>query len=120
MRNSRRERRSIAASRARWFEATPERAAQFSAEGGGLFLDYSKQRIDSYTLDLLLPVANLKQREAFVAHGNTAWWAAREQRSITPQIRKSSGRLLRIPATMGGRGVAIPEPLALALPRQVT
>jgi hypothetical protein len=28
-----------------------------------------------YTLDLLLPVANLKQREAFVPHGHIAWWA---------------------------------------------
>jgi hypothetical protein len=28
-----------------------------------------------YTLDLLLPVANLHQREAFVPHGYAAWWA---------------------------------------------
>jgi hypothetical protein len=28
-----------------------------------------------YTLDLLLPVANLKQRDAFVPHGAAAWWA---------------------------------------------
>jgi hypothetical protein len=28
-----------------------------------------------YTLDLLLPVANLKQRDAFVPHGSAAWWA---------------------------------------------
>jgi hypothetical protein len=28
-----------------------------------------------YTLDLLLPVANLKQRDAFVPHGYAAWWA---------------------------------------------
>jgi hypothetical protein len=27
-----------------------------------------------YTLDLLLPVANLKQRDAFVPHGYAAWW----------------------------------------------
>jgi hypothetical protein len=28
-----------------------------------------------YTLDLLMPVANLHQREAFVPHGYAAWWA---------------------------------------------
>ena len=28
-----------------------------------------------YTLDLLLPVANLHQREAFVPHGYATWWA---------------------------------------------
>jgi hypothetical protein len=28
-----------------------------------------------YTLDLLLPVANLHQREAFVLRGYAAWWA---------------------------------------------
>jgi len=28
-----------------------------------------------YTLDLLLPVANLKQRDAFVPDGGVAWWA---------------------------------------------
>ena len=28
-----------------------------------------------YTLDLLLPVANLHQRDAFVPHGYAAWWA---------------------------------------------
>ena len=28
-----------------------------------------------YTLDLLMPVANLHQRDAFVPHGYAAWWA---------------------------------------------
>ena len=28
-----------------------------------------------YTLDLLLPVASLRQREAFLPHGYAAWWA---------------------------------------------
>jgi hypothetical protein len=28
-----------------------------------------------YTLDLLLPVANLHQREAVIPHGYAAWWA---------------------------------------------
>jgi hypothetical protein len=28
-----------------------------------------------YTLDLLLPVANLKHRDAFVPHGYVGWWA---------------------------------------------
>jgi hypothetical protein len=27
-----------------------------------------------YTFDLLLPVANLKQRDAFIPHGYAAWW----------------------------------------------
>jgi hypothetical protein len=28
-----------------------------------------------YTLDLLIPVANLHQRDAFVAQGYAAWWS---------------------------------------------
>jgi hypothetical protein len=28
----------------------------------------------AYTLDLLLPVANLKQRDAFMPHGYAFWW----------------------------------------------
>jgi hypothetical protein len=28
----------------------------------------------AYTLDLLLPVANLKQRGAFIPHGYASWW----------------------------------------------
>jgi glucose-6-phosphate isomerase len=35
-----------------WFAEDGERAAKFSAEGAGLFLDYSKNRIDDKTLSL--------------------------------------------------------------------
>jgi glucose-6-phosphate isomerase len=39
------------------FAADPERAARFSVEGAGLFLDYSKNRIDAETVKLLLQLA---------------------------------------------------------------
>jgi glucose-6-phosphate isomerase len=39
------------------FAADPERARGFSAEAAGLYLDYSKQRADARTLELLLALA---------------------------------------------------------------
>jgi glucose-6-phosphate isomerase len=39
------------------FAEDPDRATRFSAEGGGLFLDYSKNRITDETLRLLLALA---------------------------------------------------------------
>jgi glucose-6-phosphate isomerase len=47
------------------FAADPERASRMSAEGAGLFLDYSKHRITDQTIRLLLQLAeesNLRQR----------------------------------------------------------
>src|SRR5574340_464610 len=39
------------------FAEDPDRAAKFSVEGAGLFLDYSKNRIDAETMRLLLELA---------------------------------------------------------------
>ena len=39
------------------FAEDPDRAARLSAEGGGLFLDYSKNRITHETIELLLALA---------------------------------------------------------------
>lgn len=39
------------------FARDPERAARMTAEGAGLFLDYSKHRVTDETMDLLLAVA---------------------------------------------------------------
>jgi glucose-6-phosphate isomerase len=41
------------------FARDPARAERFSAEGGGLFLDYSKNRITAQTVDLLLRLAEV-------------------------------------------------------------
>jgi glucose-6-phosphate isomerase len=41
------------------FAEDPERAARFTAEGAGLFLDYSKHRITDETVRLLLDVARV-------------------------------------------------------------
>jgi glucose-6-phosphate isomerase len=41
------------------FAEDPERAARFTAEGAGLFLDYSKHRITDETVRLLLEVARV-------------------------------------------------------------
>jgi glucose-6-phosphate isomerase len=53
------------------FADDPDRASRFSAEGGGLFLDYSKNRITDETLRLLLGLAEergvAKRRDAMFA-----------------------------------------------------
>jgi glucose-6-phosphate isomerase len=53
------------------FAADPGRAERFSAEGAGLFLDYSKNRITDETLRLLLQLADergvAKRRDAMFA-----------------------------------------------------
>jgi glucose-6-phosphate isomerase len=53
------------------FAADPGRAERFTAEGGGLFLDYSKHRITAETLDHLLSLARAcrveQRREAMFA-----------------------------------------------------
>jgi glucose-6-phosphate isomerase len=53
------------------FAEDPGRAARFSAEGAGLFLDYSKNRITDETLQLLLRLAEerevAKRRDAMFA-----------------------------------------------------
>ena len=43
------------------FQSDPGRASRFSAEGAGLFLDYSKNRITDETLYLLLQLAEARQ-----------------------------------------------------------
>jgi len=45
------------------FAGDPNRARTFSAEGGGLFLDFSKNRITSETLRLLLDLAGEREVE---------------------------------------------------------
>ncbi len=40
------------------FEQDPQRAERFVAEAVGLYMDYSKHRITSETIDLLLQLAN--------------------------------------------------------------
>jgi glucose-6-phosphate isomerase len=53
------------------FADDPDRAQRFSAEGAGLFLDYSKNRITDETLRLLLQLAEergvMKRRDAMYA-----------------------------------------------------
>ncbi len=44
----------------RLFAEDPGRAQRFSAEGGGLFLDYSKNRVTSETMRLLLALADAR------------------------------------------------------------
>ncbi|MEO7026744.1 MAG: glucose-6-phosphate isomerase, partial [Caulobacteraceae bacterium] len=54
-----------------WFADDPGRAQRFSVEGGGLFLDYSKNRITEETLRLLLALADqqgvTRRRDAMFA-----------------------------------------------------
>ena len=53
------------------FAADPERATRFTADGAGLFLDFSKHRITDETVELLLDVA----RVAGVEERRTAMFA---------------------------------------------
>lgn len=60
------------------FEADPDRASRMTIESGGLMVDYSKARVDSRVVDLLLAVAEdcgvLARRDAMFAgqHVNTS------------------------------------------------
>jgi glucose-6-phosphate isomerase len=63
------------------FAADPMRAARFSAEGAGLFLDYSKHRITEDTLPLLLDLARVAGVEA-----------RREQMFAGAHINETEGR----------------------------
>jgi len=48
------------------FAADPGRATAFSAEAAGLYLDYSKQRIDRAAMDALLALAGQQQLPAWI------------------------------------------------------
>ena len=55
-----------------FFADDPSRAARFSAEGAGLFLDYSKQLVDAAVLEALLQLAeqvDLRERVAAMFDG---------------------------------------------------
>lgn len=76
-----------------FFEQEPNRASDFTAEGAGLFLDYSKQRVNKDTLALLLELAqqrNLRQRTEAMFNG--------EHINVT-EDRAVLHTALRIPAT---------------------
>lgn len=47
-----------------FFEQEPSRATEFTAEGAGLFMDYSKQRVNKDTIALLLDLARQRDLEA--------------------------------------------------------
>ncbi|MDB5988142.1 MAG: glucose-6-phosphate isomerase [Nevskia sp.] len=49
------------------FAQDVDRAASLSASGAGLFLDYSKQRVDARTLELLLAFAEQQQLQGWIA-----------------------------------------------------
>ena len=46
-----------------FFEQEPSRASDFTAEGAGLFMDYSKQRVNKDTLGLLFELARQRDLE---------------------------------------------------------
>lgn len=46
-----------------FFEQEPSRASDFTAEGAGLFMDYSKQRVNKHTLGLLFELARQRDLE---------------------------------------------------------
>lgn len=49
-----------------WFKDDPKRAEKFSAEGAGIFLDYSKNRITEETRSLLIQLANARGLRAAI------------------------------------------------------
>lgn len=92
------------------FAADPERAQTFSAEAGGLYLDYSKQRASRDTLSLLLKLA---------AQQNLSGWMQRlfageavnhteNRAALHMALRNRSGKAMAV----GGHDV-MPEVLAV-------
>jgi glucose-6-phosphate isomerase len=76
------------------FAADPERAQRLTAEGAGVFLDYSKHRVTDETIDLLLALA----RAAGVEERRTAMFAG-ERINVT-EDRAVLHTALRTPAAM--------------------
>jgi hypothetical protein len=77
------------------FAEDPGRAQRFSAEGAGLFLDYSKNRITDETLQLLLAVA----KDRGVANRRDAMFAG-------DKINATERRAVLHVALRAGRGAA--------------
>jgi len=86
------------------FAADPERATRLTAEGAGLFLDYSKHRITSETMPLLLDLA----RAAGVEERREAMFAG--QRINVTEDRAVLHTALRVPPgdslVIDGRDIA--------------
>ncbi len=86
------------------FAADPERATRLTAEGAGLFLDYSKHRITSDTMPLLLDLA----RAAGVEERREAMFAG--QRINVTEDRAVLHTALRVPPgdslVIDGRDIA--------------
>jgi glucose-6-phosphate isomerase len=89
------------------FADDPERATRFTAEGGHLFLDYSKHRITDETIRLLLDVA----KAAGVEEQRTAMFAGRhinatEDRAVLhTALRLPADETLRVDDQDVGRDV---------------
>ena len=83
---------------AQLFASDPERAARMQVEACGLFLDYSKNRINAHTLSLLFTLA----REAKLSERTTAMFEGErinttEQRAVLhTALRRPSGEVLMV------------------------
>lgn len=77
---------------AQLFAADPERANRFSLEAAGLYLDYSKQRVDGQTMRLLMALAEARG----VAQHTAAMFAG--QAINTTEARPALHVALRLPA----------------------
>ena len=87
------------------FAEDPERATRLTADGAGLFLDYSKHRVTDETMELLLAVA----KAAGVEERRSAMFAGAHIN--TTEDRPVLHTALRAPATFSR---AIPSAFALA------
>ena len=83
------------------FAADPKRGERFTAEGAGLYLDYSKNRITEDTLRLLLELAEqsgLRERTEAMFRGDTI--NISENRSVLHvALRMPQGRSLIVDGT---------------------
>ena len=61
------------------FAADPARGTSLVAEGSGLYLDYSKQRVDAATLDALCDLADQR------GFGSTSRRCSAENASMSPR-----------------------------------
>ncbi|MFA7527724.1 MAG: glucose-6-phosphate isomerase [Ottowia sp.] len=81
-----------------WFAADPRRASRFSAEAAGLYLDYSKQRVNADTLRLLLALAEargVRQRAAAMFAGKHVN-VTEDRAALHVALRLPPGRSLHV------------------------
>jgi glucose-6-phosphate isomerase len=107
------QKKSSATTIADLFAADPARAARFSLEAGGLFLDYSKHRVDAETMGLLVELAAQAQVTKWIermfagdplnnTEGRAALHVALRAREAPSEVRQARERMRRFVGEVHG------------------